>query len=157
MNLPFSFLFNPSAITLNINTLNNHPLLKNHVFINLRLNETTPRKRLSLSLRLSSTYTQTTAIFTHFLRLPDALAATAHFRPEVQRKLRHTREEEARKLRKVDEGERAEERKLEGDRRKKEARGARLKGMSADEQRKFLEREREKGNKKQEKKLSRKA
>lgn len=126
----------------------------------IKLNEATPRKRLSLSIRLpasESDYSTTHALFAHFLRLPDALAHTAHFRPEVQRKLRGTREEELRKLRKADEGEKAEERKLDSDRRKKELRDSRLKGMSAEEQRKFLEREREKGNKKQEKKMSRKA
>jgi len=36
-------------------------------------------------------------------------------------------------------------------------RDSRLKGMSGEEQRKFLEREREKGNRKQERKMSRKA
>lgn len=55
------------------------------------------------------------------------------------------------------EGEKAEERRLEGEKRKKETRDARLKGMSAEEQRKFLEKEREKGTRKQEKKMSRKA
>lgn len=123
----------------------------------LRLDETAPRKRLSLSIRLPSSFTPTLPLFTHFLRLPDTLVSQAHFRPEVQRKLRATREEEIRKLKKVGEGEKAEERRLEGEKRKKETRDARLKGMSADEQRKFLEKEREKGTRKQEKKMSRKA
>ena len=64
---------------------------------------------------------------------------------------------EIRKLQKVGETEKAEERKLESDKKKKEIRDTRLKGMSADEQRKYLDREREKGNKRQEKKMSRKA
>lgn len=124
------------------------------------MNDTTPRKRLSLSLRLPSSpsdYARSLPIFSQFLRLPDTLVSNAHFRAEVQRKLRATREEEIRKLQKVGETEKAEERKLESDKRKKEIRDTRLKGMSADEQRKFLEREREKGNKRQEKKMSRKA
>ena len=57
----------------------------------------------------------------------------------------------------MDEDEKAEERKAEVDKKKKEMRDSRLKGMSGEEQRKFLEREREKGNRKQERKMSRKA
>lgn len=126
------------------------------------MNETIPRKRLTLSLRLPSStsptaYAPTTPLFTHFLRLPDTLASSAHFRPEVQRKIRATREAEISKLKKVDEDEKAEERKAEVDKKKKEMRDSRLKGMSGEEQRKFLEREREKGNRKQERKMSRKA
>ncbi|KAL8933249.1 MAG: hypothetical protein Q9216_006450 [Gyalolechia sp. 2 TL-2023] len=128
----------------------------------LKLNEATPRKRLTLSLRLpsstsSSAYSSTLPLFEYFLRLPDLLVSTAHFRPEVTRKIRTTREEETRKLRKADEGEKAEERRLEAEKKKKGMRDSRLKGLSAEEQRKFLEKEREKGQKKQEKKMSRKA
>ncbi len=102
-----------------------------------RLDETIPKKRLTLSLRLPSSsspdaYSPTMPIFNYFLRLPDTLASSAHFRPEVQRR-------------------------LDSEKKKKEMRDNRLKGMSAEEQRKFLEREREKGQKKQEKKMSRKA
>jgi hypothetical protein len=96
-------------------------------------------------------------IFNYFLRLPDTLASSAHFRPEVQRKLRNTREGEINRLKKSDESEKSEERRLDSEKKKKEMRDNRLKGMSAEEQRKFLEREREKGQKKQEKKMSRKA
>ena len=49
-------------------------------------------------------------IFKYFLRLPDALASGAHFRSEVQRKLRNTREAEINKLKKSDESEKAEDR-----------------------------------------------
>lgn len=83
--------------------------------------------------------------------------SSAHFRPEVTRRIRATRDEEIRKLKRVDEGEKAEERKLEGDRKKKDMRDSRLKGMSADEQRKFLEKEREKENRKTSKRMTRKA
>ena len=127
-----------------------------------RLNEATPRKRVIISLRLpssihASAYQPTMPIFDYFLKLPDTLVATAHFRGEVTRKIRATREEETKKLKKADEGEKAEERRPEAEKKKKEIRDTRLKGLSAEEQRKFLEREREKGQKKQEKKMSRKA
>lgn len=94
-------------------------------------------------------------IFTYFLRLPDNLPR--NFRPEVQKKIRVTRDGEINKLRKADEGEKAEERRLESEKKKKEIRDNRVKSMKPEEQRKFLEREREKGQKKQEKKMSRKA
>ncbi|KAL8767397.1 MAG: hypothetical protein Q9209_006087 [Squamulea sp. 1 TL-2023] len=128
----------------------------------LKLNEATPRKRVILSLRLPSSthpsaYEPTMPIFDFFLKMPDHLVATAHFRGEVTRKIRATREEESKKLKKAGEGEKAEERRLEAEKKKKEIRDTRLKGLSAEEQRKFLEREREKGQKKQEKKMSRKA
>ncbi|KAL8701318.1 MAG: hypothetical protein Q9224_000559 [Gallowayella concinna] len=128
----------------------------------LKLDEATPRKRVILSLRLPSSshpsaYDPTMPIFEHFLKMPDTLVTTAHFRTEVTRKIRATREEEVKKLKKADEGEKAEERRLEAEKKKKEIRDTRLKGLSAEEQRKFLEREREKGQKKQEKRMSRKA
>ncbi|KAM0800885.1 hypothetical protein BDR22DRAFT_948938 [Usnea florida] len=127
-----------------------------------KLNDTAPRKRLSLSLRIPSSsqpeaYTPTLPIFTYFLRLPDHLAQTAHFRPEVTRKIRSVREEEQKKLRKQSDEEKAEERRLEGEKRKKEMRDQRLKGMSAEDQRDFLDKERRRSGKKQEKKMSRKA
>ena len=127
-----------------------------------RLNDTVPKKRITLSLKLPASttptaYAPTLPIFTHFLSLPDLLVSSAHFRPEVTRRIKATREEEMRKLKRVDEDEKAEERKLEGDRKKKEIRDSRLKGMSADEQRKFLEKEREKENRKTNKRMTRKA
>ncbi|MCJ1410641.1 hypothetical protein MMC19_004727 [Ptychographa xylographoides] len=127
----------------------------------LKLNETIPRKRLILSLQLppstsATAYTPTASIFTYFLRLPDTLVSQAHFRPEVNRKIKATREEESRKLRRVDEDEKAEERKLEGDKKKKEEREKKLKSLSPAEQSKFLEKERERDRKKSEKRMSRK-
>lgn len=127
-----------------------------------RLNDTNPRKRLSLSLRIPSSsepsaYEPTLPIFSYFLRLPDLLAQSAHFRPEVMRKIRSVREEEQKKLRKQSDEEKAEERRLEGEKKKKEMRDTRLKGMSAEDQRDFLEKERKRSGKKQEKKMSRKA
>ncbi|EEH21238.2 hypothetical protein PABG_03469 [Paracoccidioides brasiliensis Pb03] len=110
-----------------------------------KIDETTPRKRVNLSLRLpkSSNYTHTLPLFTQFLRLTDRLVSVAHFRAEVSRKLRNTREEEIRKLRRAYEEEKAEERKLLAEKTKKEERDRLLRGMSAEEQRKYLEKERE--------------
>lgn len=115
------------------------------------LNELIPKKRLSLNFRLrdaSNTSPSSLPLFAAFLRLPDHLVNTAHFRPEVMRRVKTTREEETKKLRKVDDEEKAEERKLAQDKAKKDLRDKKLKGLSADEQRKFLEKEREKQNRK---------
>ncbi|KAK2755014.1 hypothetical protein FQN54_006542 [Arachnomyces sp. PD_36] len=126
-----------------------------------KIDETTPKKRLHLSLLLPSSttteaYTPTLPLFTTFLRLPDQLASMAHFRPEVMRKLRSVREEEIKKLRRADEDEKAEERKIAAEKLKKEERERLLRGMSAEEQKKYLEREREKEVKKGMKKGTRK-
>ena len=127
-----------------------------------RLNETIPRKRVVLSLSLPSSssqsaYVNTISLFSYFLRLPDSLVSSAHYRPEILRRIKATREEEIRKLRKVDDDEKAEERKLETDKKKKEERDRKLKGLSADEQRKFLDKEREKEQRKMSKKRTVKA
>merc|ERR1711939_798778 len=92
-----------------------------------------------------------TSMFATFLRLPDQLAASAHFRPEAMRKIKATREDEAKKIRRLDEEEKAEERKLLMEKAKREERDARLSKMTADEQRKFLDKEREKDKRKGEK------
>lgn len=112
------------------------------------LDDTKPRKRINLSLKLTSDLTSTLPIFAAFLRLPDALVSNAHFRPEALRRIRQTREEQISKIRRLDEEEKAEERKLAADKLKKEQRDAKLGRLSADEQRKFLEKEREKKSKK---------
>jgi hypothetical protein len=96
-------------------------------------------------------------LYSYFLRLTDQLVAQAHFRPEVLRKIRATRDEEIRRLKKFDDEEKAEERKLETDKKKKAERDAKLKVLSADEQRKFLEKEREREQRKNTKKMSKKA
>lgn len=87
-------------------------------------------------------------LFQYFLRLPDQLASSAHFRPEALRRIKQTREEQIAKIRKADDEEKAEERKLALDKLKKEQRDAKLGRLSADEQRKFLEKEREKSARK---------
>lgn len=119
-----------------------------------RLNELVPRKRLTLTTKLPTTSTipNLTPLFTLFLRLPDTLVQTAHFRPEALRKIRATREEEQRKIKRLDEEEKAEERKSASDKAKKEERERKLKGMGAEEQRKFLEREKAEERKRGQKK-----
>lgn len=121
------------------------------------LDETTPKKRLHLSLRLPSdgNYLPTLPLFDAFLRLPDFLISHAHFRPEVMRKINTIREAEKAKLKKISDKEAEEERLRQLEKMKKEERERKMKGMSAEEQRKFLERENEKQRKKQEKKMTR--
>jgi hypothetical protein len=121
------------------------------------LNETTPKKRLQLCLRLPSNgdYLPTLPIFQAFLRLPDFLVSSAKLRPEVKRKINAIREEEMNKLKKISDKEAEEERLRTVDKMKKEERDRKLKGMTAEEQRKFLERESEKQRKKNEKKMTR--
>ncbi|KIW15835.1 hypothetical protein PV08_05885 [Exophiala spinifera] len=121
------------------------------------LNETTPRKRLNLCLRLPAdgNYLPTLPIFQAFLRLPDFLVGSAKLRPEVMRKINAIREEEKTKLKKISDKEAEEERLRAADKIKKEERDRKLKGMTAEEQRKFLDRENEKQRKKQEKKMTR--
>ncbi|KAL2369595.1 DUF1682 domain-containing protein [Blastomyces gilchristii SLH14081] len=123
-----------------------------------KLDETTPGKRINLSLRLpkSGSYATTMPVFTYFLRLTDRVVSAAHFRAEVVRKLRNTRDEETRKLRRAYEEEKSEERKLQAEKAKKEERDRLLRGMSAEEQRKFLEKERERETKRGMKKATRK-
>jgi len=87
-------------------------------------------------------------IFQYFLRLTDQLASHGHFRPEALRRIKQTRDEQIAKIKKADDEEKAEERKLSLDKAKKEMRDAKLGRLSADEQRKFLEKEREKNARK---------
>ncbi|KAH8704174.1 hypothetical protein BGW36DRAFT_287972 [Talaromyces proteolyticus] len=122
----------------------------------LKIEDTAPKKRIQLSLRLPSNgYDSTLPLYNLFLRLPDTLVALAHWRPEISRKLRNAREEETRKLRKIDEEEKAEERKITAEKIKKEERERVLRGMTAEEQRKYLEREKEKEQRKMLKKSTR--
>lgn len=93
-------------------------------------------------------------LFAYFLRLPDQLVTGAHFRPEALRKVKATREEEIRKIRKIDDDGKALERREASDKLKKEERERKLGRMSADEQKKFLEKEKEKTQRKQTKKQS---
>lgn len=107
-----------------------------------RLDDTVPRKRVHLSLRLNPK-PASTSLFATFLRIPDHLASTAHFRPEALRRIKATREEEQKKIRRLDEEEKAEERRTQADKMKKEERDRKLGRMTAEEQRKFLAKEKE--------------
>ncbi|CAG8876995.1 unnamed protein product [Penicillium nalgiovense] len=124
-----------------------------------KIDETIPKKRIQLSANLASSpsgYTSTLPLFNQFLCLSDKLVASAHFRGEVMRKVRNIREEEIKRLRRVDEEEKAEERRIAAEKIKKDERERILRGLSADEQRKFLDRETQKGQRRQAKKSTRK-
>jgi hypothetical protein len=82
------------------------------------------------------------------------LVQTAHFRPEVLRRIRATREDTIKRLQKVDEEEKAEERALEREKAKKLKRDLELKGLSAAEQKKYLEKEKKQELKKSQKKMT---
>lgn len=114
------------------------------------LDETVPKKRLHLSTKLGS-YESTLPLFQAFIRLPDHLAQSAHFRPEVLRKINATRQGEIKKLQRVSEFEAEEDRKAASEKMKKEERERRLKGLSAEEQKKFLEKEKNKEQRRAEK------
>ena len=125
----------------------------------LRIDETVPKKRVQLSVNLSSSaagYAATVPLFNQFLRFGDKLVAAAHFRGEVLRKVRNVREDEIKKLRRVEEEEKAEERKLAAEKIKKEERERLLRGMTADEQRKYLDRESQKEQRRSSKRMTRK-
>jgi hypothetical protein len=108
-------------------------------------------------MKLSSDYTSTLPLFQYFLRLTDHLATSAHFRPEALRRIKQTRDEQIAKIRKVDEEEKAEERKIQADKLKREQRDAKLGRLSAEEQRKYLEKERERDGRKKMKRSTVKA
>jgi Protein of unknown function (DUF1682) len=93
-------------------------------------------------------------LFQYFVRLPDTLVQTAHFRPEVMRRVRATRDDAIKRLQRVDEEEKAEERALEREKAKKLKRDLELKGLSATEQKKYLEKEKKQELKKSQKKMT---
>jgi DNA polymerase sigma len=93
-------------------------------------------------------------IWAAFLRLTDKLVANAHFRPEIMRKVKAVREDEMRRIAKIADEEESEKRKEKADKDKREKRDALLKNMSSAEQKKFLEKEREKGMRKSQKRMT---
>ncbi|KAI1372986.1 DUF1682-domain-containing protein [Hypoxylon crocopeplum] len=111
-----------------------------------KMDETIPRKRIYLRYRLpsSNNYDDLTPLLSYFVRIPDHLASSAHFRPEVLRKIKSVRDENIKQIQKAAEDEKAEERQAERDRAKKAKRDAELNALDAKAQKKFLEREREK-------------
>ena len=78
------------------------------------------------------------------MRLSDHLAASAHFRAEIVRKLRGVRDDLIKHIQKHAEEEKAEERALERDKAKKAKRDAALNALDAKAQKRFLEKEKEK-------------
>ena len=124
-----------------------------------RLSEHTPRKRVTLELTLPSSgdHEVLRRLVSAYIRLVDHLVASAHFRPEVLRKIKATRDDETRKLKRAIDEEGKEERELKLAEKKKAERDSKLRNMSAADQKKFLEKEREKERKDAMKKQSRKA
>ncbi|KAG4432908.1 hypothetical protein IFR05_011601 [Cadophora sp. M221] len=140
--------------------------LLNHLIITdqpidqpLTLEDTTPKKRVYLSIRTPSSgdYSSVLPIFQYFVRVADILVQSAHFRPEVLRKVRTTRDDTIRKLQKAGEDEKAEERNLEREKAKKLKRDLELKALDAKGQKKYLEKEREKEMRRSQKKQTQKA
>ncbi|KAF8859004.1 putative UPF0674 endoplasmic reticulum membrane protein [Acephala macrosclerotiorum] len=137
--------------------------LLNHIIITdqpidqpLKLDDTIPKKRIYLSMRVPSSgdYSKVLPIFQYFVRLTDILVQGAHFRPEVLRKVRTTRDDAVRRLQKADEEEKAEERNLEREKVKKLKRDLELKALDAKGQKKYLEKEKEREMKKSQKKMT---
>ncbi|KAI0014117.1 DUF1682 domain protein [Xylariaceae sp. FL0662B] len=119
-----------------------------------KMDETVPRKRVYLKYRLpsSNNYDDLVPLLSYFLRIPDHLASSAHFRPEVTRKVKSVRDEVIKHIQKSAEEEKAEERALERDKQKKAKRDAELNALDAKAQKKYLEREKEKELRKSSKK-----
>ncbi|KAG9243815.1 putative UPF0674 endoplasmic reticulum membrane protein [Calycina marina] len=124
----------------------------------LKLDDTVPRKRLVLSLKVPSSgdYSSVLPILEYFIRLADILSQSAHFRPEVMRKVKVTRDNAMKQLQKVDEESKAEERALEREKFKKLKRDNELKALDAKAQKRYLEKEKEKEQRKSQKKMSQK-
>ncbi|KAI1393212.1 DUF1682-domain-containing protein [Hypoxylon trugodes] len=119
-----------------------------------KMDETIPRKRLYLRYRLpsSNNYDDLAPLLSYFVRISDHLASSAHFRPEVLRKIKSVRDENVKQIQKAAEEEKAEERQAERDRAKKAKRDAELNALDAKAQKKYLEKEREKELRKSSKK-----
>lgn len=120
------------------------------------LDEAKPRKRIHLCFKLppDNDYAKVLPLFQTFIRLSDHLASAAKFRPEVNKKIRQTREAEEGKLKKVATAEAEEERLKQLEKLKKEERDRKLNAMSAEDQRKFKEKEAEKDRRKKTKKMT---
>ncbi|PBP26686.1 hypothetical protein BUE80_DR002352 [Diplocarpon rosae] len=124
----------------------------------VRLEDTAPKKRIYLSVRTpSKEFAAVLPIFQYFIRITDVLVQSAHFRPEVLRKVRITREDTIRKLQKADEEEKAEERNIEREKAKKLKRDLELKALDAKGQKKYLEKEKEKEMRRSQKRMTSKA
>ncbi|ROW17781.1 hypothetical protein VPNG_00885 [Cytospora leucostoma] len=118
--------------------------------------ETTPRKRIYLKYSLPSddNYEPLLPLFRYFVRLSDQLVKEAHFRPEVLRKVKSIRDETVKQIEKAGVEEKSEERSVEREKAKKAKRDLELSQLDAKGQKKYLEREREKEMRKQQKKMT---
>lgn len=83
-------------------------------------------------------------LFAAFLRLPDHLASSGHFRAEVMRKVKSVRDETIKQIQKAADEEKAEERAAERDKVRKAKRDAELNALDAKAQKKYLDKEKEK-------------
>jgi len=124
----------------------------------LKLDDTVPSKRIYLSMKVPSSgdHSKVLPLFEYFIRLADILVQSAHFRPEVMRKVKATRENAIKQLQKIGEDEKAKERALELEKVKKTKRDNELKALDAKAQKKYLEKEKEKEMKKTQKKMTQK-
>ncbi|KAJ4141474.1 hypothetical protein NW768_000687 [Fusarium equiseti] len=125
----------------------------------LTLEETAPRKRLFLKYSLPSNgiYDTLLPLFSHYLQLPDLLVKVAHFRPEVSKKVRTIRENAIAEIKKSAESQRQEELLLEKEKARKAKRDAELKVLDAKAQKRYLEKEREKEMRKNQKRQTQRA
>lgn len=121
-----------------------------------KLEDTTPRKRIMVKYTMPSSgnYDNMVPLLEYFMRIPDLLAEKAHFRPEVLRKLRTPRDAKINQIKKADEEERADDRLAEKERLKKAKRDADLKGLDAKAQKKYLEKEQQKEQRRSQKKMT---
>lgn len=124
-----------------------------------RIEETQPKKRVYLRYGLPSNndYSELLPLFSYFVRLPDLLVKNAHFRPEVLNTVRKIRDNQVAELERAKKQEEADERRAEQERIKKARRDEKLGAMTAKDQKKFLEKEREKEMRKGQKKQSMRA
>lgn len=115
-------------------------------------NNTRKRVFLRYSLPGSNDYSKIAPLFELAIRLPDTLVANGKLRPEITRKLNKVRDEQTSQLRKEADALVAEERAAERERAKKAKRDQELAGLDAKAQKKYLDKEREKEQKKMAKK-----
>lgn len=120
------------------------------------LDETTPRKRVYIKYHLpaESKLDNFVPLLSHAIRLPDFLIQNAKWRPEVLKKLRQPREAKINQIKRAIEEEKAEERAADREKAKKAKRDAELQGLDAKAQKKYLEKEALKEQRKAAKKMT---
>lgn len=120
------------------------------------LNDTTPRKRIYLKYHLPSSdnYDNFAPLLSYAVRLPDAIVDGPRLRPEVLKKLRASRDAKISQIKKAIEEEKAEERAADREKAKKAKRDGELQGLSAKAQKKYLEKEAAKEQRRAQKKMA---